>query len=243
MRAPLLTAQGTPTSASKLSSLGSKLLLERPTPSPLSTLSREESPDSKLQQHQRRDPAAQTRWIPSLSPKIHIMCILTRQCKARDAPPAAMVIASVNRLMVAFVPVHDKDSLKVLSLEPLKKLQTDSYPRARRGGLLYPRKGSVPEFGSPLSTANCRVQATSILDTRKDYHLAGRTLPQYGQIIDHGELRAPFIIPIKLWDDRASLIVLPRLGRYISAADPFFKLFPYSQLSSMSETISSISFC
>ena len=152
-----------------------------------------------------------------------------RQCKARDAPPAAMVLASVNRLTVASVPIHDKDSLKVLSLEPLKKLQTDSYPRARRGGLLYPRKGSVPEFGSPLSTANCRVQATSILDTRKDYHLAGRTLPQYGQIIDHGELRAPFILPIKLRDDRASLIVLQLYSSwevYISLADPFFQLFP-----------------
>ena len=195
MRAPLLTAQGTPTSASKMSSLGSKLLLERPTPSPLSTLSREESPDSKLQQHQRRDPAAQTRWIPSLSPKIHIMCILTRQCKARDAPPAAMVIASVNRLMVAFVPVHDKDSLKVLSLEPLKKLQTDSYPRARRGGLLYPRKGSVPEFGSPLSTANCRVQATSLLETRKDHHLAGRTLLNMVKLSTMGNLELHLSYP------------------------------------------------
>jgi hypothetical protein len=54
------------------------------------------------------------------------MCILMRQCKARDAPPAAMVLASVSRLTVASVPIHDKDSLKVLSLEPLKKLQTAS---------------------------------------------------------------------------------------------------------------------
>jgi hypothetical protein len=107
---------------------------------------------------------------------------------------------------------HDKDSLKVLSPEPLNKLQTASYPRVRRGGLWYPRKGPVPEFRSPLSTANCRVQATGILETRRDYHLAGRTLPQYGQIIDHGELGAPLILPMKPRDDRASLIVLQLLG-------------------------------
>jgi hypothetical protein len=57
--------------------------------------------------------------------------------------------------MVAFVPVHDKDSLKVLSLEPLKKPQTDSYPRARRVGgpsqspdLLYLRPIAV--FRQPV---------------------------------------------------------------------------------------------
>ena len=112
---------------------------------------------------------------------------------------------------------------------------------------MYPRKGSVPEFGSPLSTANCRVQATSLLETRKDYHLAGRTLPQYGQIIDHGELRAPFILPIKPRDDRASLIVLQLYSSwevymiYLTCRS-LLSTISCCQLSSLSEKISSISF-